>query len=297
MKRKKVALVIGAGSVKSAAALGALRVLRQAGIDLDLVVGCSGGALYATAVALGMDVETAVPLTRQFWSSDLNKRRNWHALRQAILPKRLNFDGRFSLRDDARLLQWLDEAFGGQTFADTPTPLFITATDFMSGEQVVLQNGRLRDAIRASLATPFVFAPWEVNGRLLTDGYLSDPLPVNVASREGADVIIALGFETPHQQVIDSPLRYALQLSSIMTNSIFKARLAFHNLSHHAELLLLIPQFPQRLGRFEEQQIPATIAAGEAAMAAQLPYLQTMISDPVISEQYSGQRLQKLKLL
>lgn len=278
MRRKRIALVIGAGSVKCAAALGVLRILRQAGIDLDLVVGCSGGALYATAAALGMDVETAVSLTRRLWTRELTGKRSNRALLQAILPRRLGFDGRFGLRDDALILQRLRDAFGAQTFADTQIPLFIAATDFMTGEQVVLHHGRLVDAVRATVAIPFVFAPWQVNGRLLADGYLSDPLPVNVAIREGADVIIALGFEAPYQHKIDSPLRYAFQLSGIMTNSLFKARLAFHNLSHHAEMLLLVPQFRRRIRLFDTEKFPAIIAAGEAAMAAQLPYLRTVIN-------------------
>ena len=277
MRYKKIALVIGAGSVKCAAALGVLRVLREANIEPDMVVGCSGGALYATAVALGLDVETAVSLTRRLWTRDLTRRRNNRGLLQAILPKRLGFDGRFGLRDDRLILQRLHEAFGDQTFADTQIPLFITATDFMTGEQVVLQNGRLTEAVRASIAIPFVFAPWQVDGRLLLDGYLSDPLPINVAIREGADVIIALGFESPNQRTINSPLRYAFQLSSIMTNSILKARLAFHHLTHHAELLLLVPHFRQRIRLFDTQKFPAIIAAGEEAMAAQLPYLEQIL--------------------
>lgn len=274
---KKIALVIGAGSVKCAAALGVLRVLRQAGIAPDLVVGCSGGALYATAVALGLDVETAVTLTQRLWTRELTGKQNRRAFLQALLPKRLGFDGRFGLRDDTLILKRLHETFGEQTFADAVMPLFIAATDFLTGEQVVLQHGRLVDAIRASIAIPFVFAPWLVDGRLLLDGYLSDPLPINIAMREGADVIIALGFETPTQPNIQSPLRYAFQLSSIMTNSILKARLAFHHLSHHHELLLLAPEFRQRIRLFDTHQFSAIIAAGEEAMAAQLPHLQGLL--------------------
>ncbi|WP_420645020.1 patatin-like phospholipase family protein [Candidatus Leptofilum sp.] len=287
MRRKKIALVVGAGSVKCAAALGVQHVLQQAGIVPDLVVGCSGGALFATAIALGWSVAEATRLTQQLWTRELTGRRNNRALWQALFPKRLGFDGRFGLRDDQLILQRLNETFGQHTFAQTHLPLFITATDFGTGEQVVLRDGRLTDAIRASIAIPFVFAPWEVNactergrtGRLLVDGYLSDPLPINVAMREGADVIIALGFETPYQQNMDSPLRYAFQLSSIMSNSLLKARLAFYNLNHHSELLLLMPQFRQRIRLFDTAKFPAIIAAGEEAMAAQLPYLQSVIGE------------------
>lgn len=273
MSERKIALVIGAGGVKCAAALGALRVLRRENITIDLVVGGSGGALYAAAIALGWTPETTASLTRHFWSPELTGRRNNHALLQALMPRRLHFDGHFGLRDDALLRRRLQETFGERTFAATEVPLFITATDFLTGEQVVLNSGPLAGALRAAMAIPFVFAPWALDGRLLADGYLSDPLPGNVAIREGAGAILALGFESPHQQKIDSPLRYAFQLSSIMTNSMLRARLAFHALAHHADILLLRPRLRPRIDPFDGEQLPAIIAAGEEAMAAQLPAL------------------------
>lgn len=278
MKKRKVALVIGAGGVKCAAALGALRILRQQNISIDLVVGGSGGALYAAAIALGWTPETTASLTRHFWRPDLTARRNNRALLQALMPRRFQFDGRFSLRDDATLRRRLQDTFGARTFADTEVPLFITATDFLTGEQVILNGGPLAGALRASMAIPFVFAPWSVDGRLLADGYLSDPLPSNVAIQEGAGVIIALGFESPRQQKIDSPFRYALQLSSIMTGSMFRARVAFHTLTHHTDILLLTPRLRRRIDHFDGDQLPAIIAAGEEAMAAQLPALLAAIN-------------------
>lgn len=284
MEYKKVALVIGAGDVKCAAALGALRVLRGADVALDLVVGGSSGALIAAAIALGWPEEKTVALARSLWTPQLTIRRNTRALLQAALPTRLGFDGRFGLRDDGLLRRQLETAFGAQTFADTQIPLMLTATDFATGEQVTLQKGRLASAIRAAMAMPFVFAPWPVDGRLLVDGYLSDPLPANVAIREGAGVIVALGFESPPQQTIDSPLRYALQLSSIMINSMFKARVAFHALMHHTDIVLLAPQFGQRVGPFDGHKLPLVIAAGGTAMSAQLPSLQAALDRRTLPE-------------
>lgn len=278
MEKRKVALVIGAGSVKCAAALGALRVLKEEDISIDLVVGASGGALYAAAIALGWTPETTASLTRRFWTPELTGRRNNRALLQALLPGRFRFDGRFGLRDDAPLRRRLEELFGARTFAQTEIPLFITATDFLTGEQVILRHGPLNAALRASLAIPFIFAPWPVDGRLLVDGYLSDPLPGNVAIQEGADVIIAIGFESPRQQKINSPLRHALQLSSIMTNSMFRSRVAFQTVTHHAETLLLTPQLRRRIDPFDGEQAPAIIAAGEEAMTAQLPSLKATLN-------------------
>lgn len=294
MQKRKVALVIGAGSVKCAAALGALRVLQEENISIDLVVGGSGGALYAAAIALGWTPETTASLTRRFWTPELTGRRNNRALLQALVPRRFHFDGRFGLRDDAQLRRRLKETFGARTFAQTEIPLYITATDFLTGEQVILRNGPLAAALRASMAIPFVFAPWPVDGRLLADSYLSDPLPGNVAIQEGAGVIIAIGFESPYQQKTDSPLRYALQLSSIMTNSMFRARVAFQTLTHHAETLLLTPQFRRRIDPFDGQQLRAIIAAGEEAMTAQLPSLKAALNSRPAAVQ--GRRAQKRPL-
>src|SRR5260221_14610215 len=111
-------------------------------------------------------------------------------------------------------------------------PLHIAATDSPSGEQVASSSGGLVAGTRASIAIPFIFPPWRVGGRLLVDGFLSDPLPVGVAMKEGADVIIAMGFESPYQTRIDSPARFAFQVSRGMTNNLLRANYSFHNLAH-----------------------------------------------------------------
>ena len=72
-QRKKVALVIGSGSVKCAAALGLWKVLERAGIKLDMLVGCSGGSIYAAVMALGYDVATCERLTRELWTPGITR--------------------------------------------------------------------------------------------------------------------------------------------------------------------------------------------------------------------------------
>jgi NTE family protein len=77
MPRKRVALVIGAGSVKCAAALGLWKVLKREGIAVDMVVGCSGGSLYAAAMALGYDAEETEAMTLSMWNRHVTKRRDY----------------------------------------------------------------------------------------------------------------------------------------------------------------------------------------------------------------------------
>src|SRR5512135_3209632 len=274
----KVALVIGSGSVKCAAALGLQRVLKRAGIGIDLVAGCSGGSIYAALIALGVDVETAIEMTRRVWTRDLTRHTNRRAILQMMLPRLFGFTAEYGLRDDRRALKQLKETFGDQLIENTQIPLHIATTDFQTGEQVVLSSGRLVDALRASIAMPFVFKPWRIGDRLLTDGYLSDPLPVGVAMREGANIIVAIGFESPAQTSINSPMRFAFQVSTIMTNNLLKSNFAFHSLAHHSEVIAIIPEFRERIRLFDTDKIESIIEDGERAAEEQIPYLRQLLA-------------------
>jgi NTE family protein len=275
--QKRVALVVGSGSIKCTAALGLLKVLEREGIGIDLIVGTSAGSIYATVIALGYDAAAGEQMTNDLWTRELTAKRNRKAILELLLPKAFGFDGRFGLIDDTLIMERLNKAFGNRTFADAKIPLYIIATDFMSGEQVILQEGRLVDSIRGSIAIPFIFKPWPVNGRLMIDGLLADPLPVDVAIREGADVIIALGFESPVQKRVDSVIRFAFQVTTIMSNNLLRSNFAFHNIAHHTEILSILPEFEERIGPFDTTRIPYLIEKGAQAMEDQLPYLNQLL--------------------
>lgn len=278
---KRVALVIGAGSVKCAAALGLWKVLRREGIELDMVVGCSGGSLYASVMALGYDVEACEALTREMWNRRVTERRDHASLLRAFFPRLLSFEGHFGMVHGGPLLTALSAAFGDRTFADATLPLYVVATDLATGHQVTLSHGRVVDAVRASVAIPYVWSPWKVDGRWLLDGCLSAPLPVDVAIKEGADVILAMGFESPFPRRIRSATRYAFQVNSIYTNNLFRANYAFHNLAHHAEVIPILPEFDEPVSLFDTHKFPYVIECGERAAEAQLPYLrQLLAADP-----------------
>jgi NTE family protein len=263
--------------VKCAAAIGLMNVLRREGIEIGMVVGCSGGAMYAALIALGYDAATIAEMTRKLWTREVTSKRSWRDLFSVVLPGVFGFSERFGLTDDALVMQRLRSAYGSKTFADTKIPLYISATDFSNGEQVALSEGSLVDAIRASIAMPNVFKPYRVGERLLVDGYLSDPLPVGIAIREGAGEILAMGFDAPYQTRINSLMRFSFQISSIMSNNLYKAKFAFHNLAHHSEIIPIVPQFTQKVGLFDIEKIPYVIEEGERAMEAQLPYLRQLL--------------------
>jgi len=271
--RKRVALVIGSGSVQCAAALGMWKVLQREGIGIDMVVGCSGGSLYASVMALGHDIDTCERLTRELWTPDLTRRRDLRSLLAAFMPKTFGFDGSLGLISDKPLMKALEQLFGDRRFEDAAIPLHVVATDLHNGQMVALSKGRVRDAVRASIAIPYIWKPWEVDGRWLLDGCASDPLPVDVAIREGADVILTIRFESPYPRRIRSATRYAFQVNSVYTNNLLRANYAFHNLAHHAEIIPVLPDFDRPIRLFDTHEIPYVIEEGERCMQARLGHL------------------------
>ncbi|NMM80787.1 hypothetical protein B2J86_07550 [Acidovorax sp. SRB_14] len=273
-----VTLVIGSGSVKCAAAIGVVKALTDAGIGIDRVVGCSGGALFAAGVALGFDTARMTDVTLRTWTRKLTAKRSRMGFLRLLAPRLFGFrSDSFGLRDDGPMLSAFRDVFGQQRIEDTPIPLHITATDFMNGELVDIVRGDLVDALRASVSLPLAFRPVKLDGRVLIDGYMSDPLPISVAMKNGSRVIVAVGFESPYQESIRSAGRFAAQLSAILANNLQKSRLAFHSAAHHSEMILILPQFKQRVRLFDTDKVPYIIEEGEQAALQQLPYLRALL--------------------
>lgn len=277
--RKRIAVVLGAGSVKCAAGIGLARVLAREGIAIDMVVGTSGGSMFAAAMAQGLPSDAAAALVARLWTRELTARRDRRALLSALAPRLFGFDERFGLKSDAGILAGLRAAFGALRIEELPVPLRITATDFHTGEQLVFSQGTLVDAIRASIAIPFIFKPWDFAGHTCIDGFMSDPLPVGPAIQAGADIVIAMGFESPLQERIHNPGRFAFQLSSIMNNNLQRARFAFHGATFRGDLLVAEPRFDTRVRLFDTDKIPAIIREGERATEAILPALLRRLGD------------------
>ena len=276
-QKKKIALVIGAGSVKCAAALGLWKVLEEEDIHFDMIVGCSGGSIYAAAMAMGFSLLECVENTKKLWNRSITRQRNWRALASLLLPGVLKFDKQFSMISDGPMLRSFRSVFGEKTFADTKIPLYIMATDFETGESIAQCEGKVVDALRASVAIPFIWPAWEHDGRLLIDGAASNPLPVDVPIREGFDIILAMGFESPLPSKVRSISRYAFYINSLMTNNLLHANFAFHNAVHHAEIISIFPDFERSIRLFDTDQIPYVIEQGEKAMREHLPYVKRLL--------------------
>ena len=124
---------------------------------------------------------------------------------------------------------------------------------------------------------PIIFPPWEVNGRLLIDGAASDPLPIDVAIQDGAEIIIAMGFPLDYRTRFRSMTAVQEQLNSIYMNNILTSTYAFYNLAHHAEIFPIIPEFDSTLSMFDVDKIPDVIERGEQSARKQLPHIKRLL--------------------
>lgn len=278
MRSKKIGLVIGSGGLKCAAAIGLWKVLVREGISIDLVVGCSGGSVYAGALAQGCSPDELEHATQELWNEKVFRRKRKRSLFQVLMPRTFGFDHQFGLIDDRALNHSLHSQYRDATIESLSLPLHIVATDLMTSEKVTLSSGPVWEAVRASVAIPFLIPPWEIDGRVLFDGGASDPLPIDVAIREGAEIIIAMGFESPLLPSIGSAIGLALQTGSVTVNHLLKSTYAFYNLAHHAEVIPIMPSFDRRVGVADVQMTPWIIEQGEIAAERELPYLKKILA-------------------
>lgn len=184
---KKIGLVLGAGGARGMCHLGVLKALQERGIEVYCVAGSSMGAVAAGLFAAGISLDEMERLTsvvRQTFVMDLN----------------INIRRRYGLFQGRRVMKLLCELLGDKRIEDCAIKCCATGIDVESGELFIFNKGILRDAIRASMAIPAVFVPWEINGRTYMDGGVLCRLPVQCARDMGADAIIAVDALGPARQ-------------------------------------------------------------------------------------------------
>ena len=270
----RLALVLGSGGVRSVAALGIAEVLGGAGLRPDLVVGCSSGALFGACIAMGWSGEQGLEAAMRLWSADVTEKKRWRAYFELLAPRFCGFSPDFSLRDAALIRARVERAFGSARIEDLPVTLRIVATEALRGESVVLDRGRLADAVRASMAVPFMFPSVEVDGRRLTDGVLTNPLPVSAARDAGAT--ITLGFRGAMPRRVDRASRLVAQVTTTMINNLQQARVD-EAARAGARMFHFEIDIDRRVGLWETRAMPRIYETGKLAALEQLPAIRRLL--------------------
>lgn len=180
MRRKKIGLALGSGSARGLAHIGVLTVLKREGIPIDIIAGTSAGAVIGALYA--RDKET-------IQMRNLALGMTWKKLAPLVDPS-LPVTG---LLKGKKIRNLIAPIIGRDVkFSDLKIPVACVATDIDTGEEVVIDEGSVLEALRASISIPAIFTVFKWKGRYLVDGGLVNPVPVSVVKRMGADFVIAV---------------------------------------------------------------------------------------------------------
>ncbi|MFV1942546.1 patatin-like phospholipase family protein [Pseudomonas luteola] len=243
----KIGLVLSGGAARGLAHIGVLKALEEQGIHVDAIAGTSMGAVIGGLYAAGYKVDEIERIAKEMdWQQVLSDQpprkdvpfRRKQDDRDFLIKQQLSF------RDDGTLglpigviqgqnLSMLLESLLVHTsetrdFDKLAIPFRAVATDIVTGEKVVFSKGHLPRAIRASMSIPAVFAPVDVDGRLLVDGGMVDNIPIDVARSMGVDRVIAVDIGTPllKRKELTTVVDVLNQSTTLMTRNNSEAQLA-----------------------------------------------------------------------
>ncbi|WP_165456694.1 patatin-like phospholipase family protein [Aquabacterium lacunae] len=244
--RPKVGLVLSGGGARGLTHVGVLKVLERERIPVDVIAGTSMGAIVGGLYASGMD---AAQVEREVQQLDWDNVFASRVERREISQRRKEQDfevsplfevgigtdglkaplGPVSSRGlEAHLRRLTLSTVQVDEFDRLPTPFRAVATDMETGAAVILRKGDLALALRSSMSVPGVFAPVEVDGRILGDGGLVNNTPVDVARSMGAQRLIVVNIGTPlfKREVLSTFTGVTAQMISILTEQNVQRSLA-----------------------------------------------------------------------
>ena len=287
--KPKLGLVFSSGGARGAAHIGVLKVLEAEGVAPDVVAGASMGAEVGGAYVAGISLDEL----ESHWRCASFAR----AFRM-LLPT-IPWSGWSSGREIVRFLQRL---LGDSRIEDLSKPFAAVATNLEAGDAYAITRGPLVEAIRASLSVPGLFTPVWVDGHLLIDGGVSNPLPINVARDLGADVVVAvdvlvdpaevrlggipalsngdrgLGIIEAVRRPSSDERRYHPSVFSVLfqMSTVFQKRLSDLLIEAHPPDVLIQPDFSSNPPTYSN--VGCAIEAGEEAARRALPEIRRALT-------------------
>jgi len=267
-RQPKVGVVIGSGGIKAFAAVPLFEFLSNTQIETNLLVGCSGGAITAALRGAGYDSDQMKELISELLDRRLFKRIDYRSIMGIT---RLPF-GRFDktsgiLKPDA-IKKVYQRVFGDLRLEDLQPTTVLQATDYQTGEGVILSTGLVADAVYASSAMFPVLPPIYIDGRWLIDGGFSSPVPVFEAVRRQIDVIIVVILQ---EKIAADPKGFVeafWNLPKIFATSIHRSQIPLSIDLHHHEIVILNVVFDKYIQIWDVEEVPTILSAGRKAVDA-----------------------------
>jgi NTE family protein len=191
---KHIGLALSGGVSRGPAHVGVLNVLTELGVPIECVTGVSAGSIVGAVYCAGLSLEQMNELSLQI---------GWRRIARLMWPRR----GFIHFR---KLEALLTDLIGDVEFRDLKIPFAVVVTDLLTGEPVMINEGRVASAVHASCAVPGFVEPVERDGRLLGDGGVSCNLPAKQVRALGADYVIGVDLMQPHLRRRMGPFRFGV---------------------------------------------------------------------------------------
>jgi NTE family protein len=189
----RIGLALGGGGAKGLAHILMLEALDELGIRPHRIAGTSIGAIMGALYAAGLSGKQVRALIEQFFVDQDEAERSLLAWPKSL--RWLDFIdpefGNGGLLDSSDFIEFLGEQLPAQGFRRLEIPLQVVTAELLTGKQVVIKSGPLLPALQASMAVPGVFRPVELDGRILVDGGVANPLPYDMLF-DTCDVVVAI---------------------------------------------------------------------------------------------------------
>lgn len=246
----RLALVLGGGGTKGMAHIGVLEEFENAGIPIDLIVGCSAGSIVG---ALYADCPNAKHIKKV-----LKPLKTWDILDINI------WKGRYGIAQGWSLQNFLKRNLSSKCFENLQIPLCVAATDLLAGELVCLSSGPIIPAVHASCAVPLVFSPVILYERLLVDGGVADPVPVQLAKKMNAQVIVAVDLSVMLEKSCPTNL-FGIAARSAEVKFLLQSESCVMGAD-----VVIKPELGQ-MGMFDDSNLQKTYLAGKQAAQQAIP--------------------------
>jgi NTE family protein len=266
--RPKVGVVVGSGGIKALAAFSIVEFLAQANISIDLLVGCSGGALVSAVLASGRTPAAGRELLLDvLFNGKLFTKADLRAVSGLAGAWWGRFDQTSGLLKPQRLKNFLHQTFGESRLEDLRPKTVVQTTNVETGEGLILSRGLTWEAVYASGAFFPMLPPIHIEGRWLGDGVYSAPVPVAEAVRRRMDVIITLDF---HERLTSNPRGFGNCFRRHIDNtmrSLIYTQMHQAIEAHHHEIIPICIEFDHSINLRDAHEAPGILAAGARAVA------------------------------
>jgi NTE family protein len=255
-KTAKIALVLGAGSSKGFAHIGALKVLEMNHVPINMVVGTSVGSAVGSLYAYGYDAFQLQRISFAIEKGDIV---------DFIIPLPTN-----GFIRGEKLEEFINKTLNNTPIEKLKVPFYAVATDIQNGQEVVFGSGNTGQAVRASCSIPGIFRPVQIGDRMYVDGGVVSPVAVDAARRLGADIVIAVDISGG----IDHTKPESTMATIFQTFNIMYAKLSDIQLAHAD---VVIRPKVDYIGSSDFSKRHEAILEGEKAAMGALPQIMQII--------------------